>query len=189
MDLLTETTRSETKLTTALTVVINNLEKYANYSVQVSGYTRAGDGVASSPIYCVTEEDLPEVPAGIKAVASSSNSIIVSWQPPLRSNGVITSYSVHVHGPEGKWLRRALPSHQTSYQAENLTKRIQYECSIAAITSVGEGPRTPSVTVSPSSEGSAKQINFLFSPLSILNYFNPFLFVSNFFFLRRVIWG
>ncbi|XP_043471452.1 Down syndrome cell adhesion molecule-like protein Dscam2 isoform X5 [Leptopilina heterotoma] len=160
MDLLTETTRSETKLTTALTVVINNLEKYANYSVQVSGYTRAGDGVPSSPIYCVTEEDLPEVPAGIKAVASSSNSIIVSWQPPLRSNGVITSYSVHVHGPEGKWLRRALPSHQTSYQAENLTKRIQYECSIAAITSVGEGPRTPSVTVSPSSEVRAAVFSF-----------------------------
>ena len=52
-------------------------------------YTQAGDGVASAPLYCVTEEDRPEVPAGIKAVANSATSIIVSWQPPLRSNGII----------------------------------------------------------------------------------------------------
>lgn len=154
-DALAESTKPEMKITTALTVVIHGLEKYMNYSVQVLASTRAGDGVASLPLYCVTEEDLPEVPAGVKAVASSANSIIVSWQPPLKSNGNITAYNVHIRGlgPEGKWHRRALPPHQTSYQAEDLHKRSQYEFTIAAVTSVGEGPQTPSITVSPSSEG------------------------------------
>lgn len=147
--------KPEMKITTALTVVIHGLEKYTNYSIQVLASTRAGDGVSSSPLYCVTEEDLPEVPAGVKAVASSATSIIVSWQPPLRSNGNITAYNVHIRalGSEGNWHRRALPPHQTSYQAEDLHKRSQYEFRIAAVTSVGEGPQTPSIAVSPSSEG------------------------------------
>lgn len=155
MDALTDAAKIETKTTTALTVGLTNLEKHTNYSVQVSAFTRAGDGISSAPLYCVTEEDKPEVPAGIKAVASSATSIIVSWQPPLRSNGIITSYNVHVRsvGMDGKWFRRSLPPHETSYLAENLHKKNQYEFNIAAVTSVGEGPRTPSVVVSPSSEG------------------------------------
>lgn len=154
-DALTESVKPEMKITTALTVVLHSLEKYTNYSIQVLAYTRTGDGVASSPLYCVTEEDLPEMPAAVKAVVSSATSIIVSWQPPLKSNGNITSYNVHIRGlgPEGKWHRRALPPYQTSYQAEDLHKRSQYEFTIAAVTSVGEGPQTPSITVSPSSEG------------------------------------
>lgn len=153
MDALTESAKSEMKITSALTVVIHGLEKYTNYSVQVLASTRAGDGVASSPLYCVTEEDLPEVPAGVKAVVSSATSIIVSWQPPLRSNGNITAYNVHIRGPEGKRHRRPLAQYQTSYQVENLHKRNQYEFSIAAVTSVGEGPQTQHITISPSNEG------------------------------------
>ncbi|XP_014609542.1 PREDICTED: Down syndrome cell adhesion molecule-like protein Dscam2 isoform X8 [Polistes canadensis] len=154
MDSMTESSKSEMKITTALTVVIHGLEKYTNYSIQALTFTRAGDGVASAPLYCVTEEDLPEVPAGVKAVASSATSIIVSWLPPLRSNGNITSYNVHIRsvGSDSKWFKRAISPHQTSFQAENLHKRNQYEFSIAAITSVGEGPKTPLITVSPSIE-------------------------------------
>ncbi|XP_025160716.1 Down syndrome cell adhesion molecule-like protein Dscam2 isoform X1 [Harpegnathos saltator] len=161
-DALAESIKPEMKITTALTVVIHGLEKYTNYSVQVLASTKAGDGVASSPLFCVTEEDLPEVPAGVKAVASSATSIIVSWQPPLKSNGNITAYNVHIRplGPDGKWHRRTLLPHQTSYQAEDLHKRSQYEFSIAALTSVGEGPQTPLITVSPSSEVRAAIYSF-----------------------------
>ncbi|XP_058789231.1 cell adhesion molecule Dscam2-like isoform X3 [Phymastichus coffea] len=162
MDALTDTTKVEAKTTTALTLTLGSLEKHTNYSVQVAAFTRAGDGVASAPLYCVTEEDKPEMPAGIKAVASSATSIIVSWLPPLRSNGIITSYNVHVRsvGPDGKWYRRALQPHETSYVAENLHKKNQYEFNIAAVTSMGDGPRTPSIIVSPSSEVRAAIYSF-----------------------------
>ncbi|XP_024888371.1 Down syndrome cell adhesion molecule-like protein Dscam2 isoform X2 [Temnothorax curvispinosus] len=161
-DALTESVKPEMKITTALTVVLHSLEKYTNYSIQVLAYTRTGDGVSSSPLYCVTEEDLPEMPAAVKAVVSSATSIIVSWLPPLKSNGNITSYNVHVRGlgPEGKWHRKALQPYQTSYHAEDLHKRTQYEFTIAAVTSVGEGPQTPSIMLSPSSEVRAAIYSF-----------------------------
>ncbi|XP_031846326.1 cell adhesion molecule Dscam2 isoform X2 [Nomia melanderi] len=161
MDALTETSKSEMN-TNALTVAIHGLGKYTNYSVQVLASTRAGDGVASMPYYCVTKEDLPDVPAGVKAVVSSATSIIVSWQPPLRSNGNITSYNVHIRGvgPEGEWYKRSMQPHQTSYQVESLQKRNQYEFSIAAVTSVGEGPRTQPITIAPSNEVRASVYSF-----------------------------
>ncbi|XP_078048429.1 cell adhesion molecule Dscam2 [Augochlora pura] len=161
MDVLTETTKSE-MITNALTVAIHGLGKYTNYSVQVLASTRAGDGVASSPHYCVTKEDLPDVPAGVKAVVSSATSIIVSWQPPHRSNGNITSYIVHIRGvgQEGDSYKRSLQPRQTSYQAEGLQKRNQYAFSIAAVTSVGEGPRTEPITIMPSSEVRAATYSF-----------------------------
>lgn len=47
----------ETRKTTAQTIVLTNLRKYTNYSMQVLGYTRMGDGVLSSPTFCQTEAD------------------------------------------------------------------------------------------------------------------------------------
>lgn len=160
MDSITETAKSDIKITTALTVVINNLEKYTNYSIQVAAMTRPGDGVPSSPIYCKTKEDLPEVPAGIKAVANSNESIIISWLPPLKANGMITSYYVYIQSEEndGKWYKQTLKAHKTSYRAESLHKRKQYSFHVAAVTSVGEGPKTPFVTASPSSHGMKKKV-------------------------------
>ncbi|XP_044016307.1 Down syndrome cell adhesion molecule-like protein Dscam2 isoform X2 [Aphidius gifuensis] len=162
MDLSIETSKSDTKITTALTAVINNLEKYTNYSIQVSAMTRPGDGISSSPIYCMTKEDLPEIPAGIKAVANTNESIIVSWLPPLKTNGIITSYYVYIKSEEndGKWYKQTLRAHKTIYRAENLHKRTQYSFHVAAVTSVGEGPKTHSVTASPSSHVHAAIYSF-----------------------------
>lgn len=47
----------EVRKTTALTIVLTGLKKYANYSIQVMAYTRMGDGVSSKVIFCHTEED------------------------------------------------------------------------------------------------------------------------------------
>ncbi|XP_044591619.1 Down syndrome cell adhesion molecule-like protein Dscam2 isoform X3 [Cotesia glomerata] len=167
MDALTETTKYDTKITSALTIVLNNLEKYTNYSIQVAAMTRPGDGIPSAPIYCKTKEDLPEVPAGIKAVANSNESIIVSWLPPLKANGVITTYYVYIKSEDtdGKWYKHISKAHKTSYKAENLQKRTQYSFHVAAVTSVGEGPKTSSVTASPSSHVPAAIYSFGMSPI------------------------
>ena len=47
----------ETKKTTALTTVLTSLRKFTNYSIQISAYTRMGDGILSAPRFCNTEED------------------------------------------------------------------------------------------------------------------------------------
>lgn len=47
----------DSRKTTELTIVLTGLRKFTNYSIQVLAYTRIGDGVASKPLYCHTEED------------------------------------------------------------------------------------------------------------------------------------
>lgn len=46
----------ETKITHALSTVLHGLNPYTNYTVQALAYTRAGEGVSSSPVSCTTEE-------------------------------------------------------------------------------------------------------------------------------------
>lgn len=46
----------ETKITHALSTILQNLNPYTNYTVQVLACTRAGDGVASQPVSCTTDE-------------------------------------------------------------------------------------------------------------------------------------
>lgn len=47
----------DTRKTTALTIVLSNLRRFTNYSMQVLAYTRMGDGVLSGQSFCQTEED------------------------------------------------------------------------------------------------------------------------------------
>ncbi|GLG93649.1 Down syndrome cell adhesion molecule-like protein Dscam2 [Gryllus bimaculatus] len=183
--------KPETKITTALTVVVHGLEKFTNYSIQVLAFTRVGDGVSSPSLFCMTEEDglyyfitnankmlvntvsnlfyifhvVPEAPAGIKAVVSSSTSIIVSWLPPKHSNGIITTYNLQVRlldnsGQEIKTFPKNLPPVSNHYEIESLNKRGRYEFSVAALTRVGEGPFTQPLVLSPSSEVQAAIYSF-----------------------------
>lgn len=52
----------ETRKTTALTTVITGLRKFTNYSLQVLAFTKVGDGVHTSTIYCQTDEDGKALP-------------------------------------------------------------------------------------------------------------------------------
>ncbi|KAK6620098.1 hypothetical protein RUM44_006498 [Polyplax serrata] len=163
---LETTDKPLTKITTALSVVIHGLDKFTNYSIQVLAYTNAGEGVSSPAVYCLTNEDVPEVPRAIKAVVSNPTSIVISWLPPNRSNGVLTGYNLQIRsvgGPsekDGKSKRHAVPADHTSYEEEGLSKRGQYEFTVAAATKMGEGVRTLPITLSPSPEVRAAIYSF-----------------------------
>ena len=88
-----ESTRLHT-LDTLLTV--KQLEKFQNYTVQVSALTRIGEGLKSRPVYCRTMEDVPSAPENIKAVPLSTHSILVTWLPPASPAGDITGYAIHL---------------------------------------------------------------------------------------------
>ncbi|KAK8719033.1 hypothetical protein OTU49_014287, partial [Cherax quadricarinatus] len=76
----------ESRVVTGQNTIVGDLERYTNYSVSVAASTRAGLGVASHPVNCATEEDVPQAPAGIKAVVSGAESVVVAWSPPQRSH-------------------------------------------------------------------------------------------------------
>eukprot|EP00062_Callorhinchus_milii_P022489 gi/632980353/ref/XP_007906987.1/ PREDICTED: Down syndrome cell adhesion molecule-like protein 1 homolog [Callorhinchus milii] len=85
--------------TTKNRVELKGLEKFTNYSVQVLAFTQAGDGVRSVVLYMQTKEDIPGPPSGIKAVPSSASSVVVSWLPPAKPNGIIRKYTIFCSTP------------------------------------------------------------------------------------------
>lgn len=50
---------------------------------------------------------VPEAPTSVKALVMSADSILVSWLPPERPNGIITQYTVYYkeHGKSDSEVR------------------------------------------------------------------------------------
>lgn len=139
------------------------LEKFTNYSVQVLAYTQAGDGVRSSVLYLQTKEDIPGPPAGIKAVPSSSSSVVVSWLPPTKPNGIIRKYTIFCSSPGSG--QPAPSEYETSpellyYRIAHLNRGQQYLLWVAAVTSAGRGNISEKVTIEPAGKAPAKIISF-----------------------------
>uniref|UniRef100_A0A8C7FRH0 DS cell adhesion molecule like 1 n=1 Tax=Oncorhynchus kisutch TaxID=8019 RepID=A0A8C7FRH0_ONCKI len=149
--------------TTREQVELRGLEKFTNYSVQVLAYTQAGDGVRSNVLYIQTREDLPGPPAGIKAVPSSPNSVVVSWLPPLKPNGVIRKYTIYCSSPGSG---QPAPSEYEAnpemlfYRITHLTRGKQYLIWASAVTTAGRGNISEKVTVEPAGKAPAKILSF-----------------------------
>ncbi|XP_053298089.1 LOW QUALITY PROTEIN: cell adhesion molecule DSCAML1-like [Pleuronectes platessa] len=149
--------------TTREQVELRGLEKFTNYSVQVLAYTQAGDGVRSNVLYIQTREDLPGPPAGIKAVPSSPSSVVVSWLPPLKPNGVIRKYTIYCSSPGSG---QPAPSEYEAnpemlfYRITHLSRGKQYHIWSAAVTTAGRGNISSKVTVEPAGKVPAKILSF-----------------------------
>ncbi|XP_064424751.1 cell adhesion molecule DSCAML1 [Latimeria chalumnae] len=144
-------------------VELKGLEKFTNYSVQVLAYTQAGDGVRSSVLYIQTKEDIPGPPAGIKAVPSSASSVVVSWLPPSKPNGIIRKYTIFCSSPGSG--HPAPSEYETSpellfYRIAHLNRGQQYLLWVAAVTTAGRGNVSEKVTVEPAGKAPAKIISF-----------------------------
>ncbi|XP_046620086.1 Down syndrome cell adhesion molecule-like protein Dscam2 isoform X2 [Neodiprion virginianus] len=154
----------ETKITHALSTVLHGLNPYTNYTVQALAYTRAGEGVSSSPVSCTTEETVPEAPEKIKAVTSGEDSVVISWLPPRRPNGVLTRYIVYIRtydqGHEKKITPNSVPAQNLHYDAMGLKVRDVYEAWVTAWTKVGEGSKSAVIKLQPSSTVPAAIISF-----------------------------
>jgi len=85
----------EIKRTSNLETYLHTLHKASNYSIRVLAYTATGDGLASHPLFCQTDDDVPDAPAAIKAAALTADSILISWLTPKNRNGIISHYTVY----------------------------------------------------------------------------------------------
>ncbi|NXW44267.1 DSCL1 protein, partial [Nyctiprogne leucopyga] len=149
--------------TTRERVELRGMEKFTNYSVQVLAYTQAGDGARSSVLYIQTKEDIPGPPAGIKAVPSSASSVVVSWLPPAKPNGIIRKYTIFCSSPGSG--QPAPSEYETSpdqlfYRIAHLNRGQQYMLWVAAVTSAGRGNISEKVTIEPAGKAPAKIISF-----------------------------
>lgn len=154
----------ETKVTSASNTVLYGLMPFTNYSVQVLAFTRAGEGAVSATIMCATEEAVPDAPERIKAVTKSDSTVIISWLPPRRPNGIVTKYTVFVrvleNGQEVKILKDVLLAQTRHYEATDLNSHRTYEAWVAASTRIGQGPSTSVIKLVPSVSVPAAVVSF-----------------------------
>ncbi|KAJ9577944.1 hypothetical protein L9F63_025194, partial [Diploptera punctata] len=160
---------SEVKRTSSIETYLHGLLKFTNYSIRLLAYTSVGDGVVSDPTYCSTEQDVPGPPAGIKALALTGDSILVSWLPPEQPNGIIVQYTVYIEtsetGPVEKheptsFPVRVAPGTETVFEVRSLVELQRYEFWVTASTIVGEGEGTRPVTQTPNSRAPARIASF-----------------------------
>lgn len=154
----------ESKITTALNTVLHGLQPYTNYTVQVLAYTRAGEGPAATT-NCITEETFPDAPERIKSVVNGPSSVIISWLPPRRPNGVVIHYTVYIRvldkGQEMKIIKNVVAVERQHYDAKDLSIRSEsYEAWVIASTRVGPGQSTPAIKLTPSNTVPAAIVSF-----------------------------
>uniref|UniRef100_T1IV47 Down syndrome cell adhesion molecule-like protein Dscam2 n=1 Tax=Strigamia maritima TaxID=126957 RepID=T1IV47_STRMM len=146
----------QSKIVDSSKVTINNLEVNTNYSIQILAFTKVGDGVKSIATFCKTHEDVPEPPDAIKVLPSSSDSVIVAWKPPHKSNGALTKYNVYykpiedsqkidIHTQQTEELQRDAVIQSSAINSQSivikgLKKNKKYAFWVTANSAIGESP-------------------------------------------------
>lgn len=153
------------KRTSNLETYLQALLKATNYSIQVLSFTLSGDGMASSPVYCSTEEDVPNSPAGIKALTLTADSILVSWLKPVHSNGIISHYTIFSKengkiGPAKSYIARIEETSPLLHEVRGLLENRKYDFWVTASTSKGEGEATTVISQTTSTRAPAKIASF-----------------------------
>ncbi|XP_066452410.1 neural cell adhesion molecule L1-like protein isoform X2 [Eleutherodactylus coqui] len=72
--------------------IIPIVHPFCEYQVSVAAYNTRGDGPESMPVTFQTPEGVPEQPQFLRIVSSDLDSFTLSWGPPRRANGILTSY-------------------------------------------------------------------------------------------------
>ncbi|XP_068855760.1 phosphatidylinositol phosphatase PTPRQ isoform X3 [Aphelocoma coerulescens] len=136
---LTRTNGTEQRVinTTLLTLRITDLNKYTEYTVEVSASTAIGEGVRSSPLHILTDEDAPSSPPQALSVKQLLGvTVKLSWKPPLEPNGIILYYTVYVWN---KMSKRSVNVTETSLELTDLEYNYEYSAYLTASTRFGDG--------------------------------------------------
>ncbi|GAB6021000.1 Down syndrome cell adhesion molecule-like protein 1, variant 3 [Chamberlinius hualienensis] len=144
-------------------ITLNELDKFANYSVQIQALTKAGHGPKSEPVFCKTLDDVPATPADIKALATSENSIIVAWKSPDSPNGIIKAYTIYWKENSNNLATKQhiVAPNVNDYEISGLKNGFKYDFWVSASTMAGEGQSSKIVTQSPAGPTvAAKAVSF-----------------------------
>ncbi|XP_038612619.1 phosphatidylinositol phosphatase PTPRQ [Tachyglossus aculeatus] len=111
------------------------LDPMNTYSVSVSAFTRVGNGNQySNIIRFTTEESAPDVVQNFRCMATSWQSVLVWWDPPKKTNGIIIHYILAFERNSSK-----VNAQDNEYTFRELLANTSYTFNIKAVTSAGEG--------------------------------------------------
>ncbi|EHB18205.1 Phosphotidylinositol phosphatase PTPRQ, partial [Heterocephalus glaber] len=111
------------------------LEPVSTFSVSVSAFTKVGNGNQfSNVIKFTTLESVPDVVQNIECMASNWQSVSVKWDPPQKTNGIITHYLITF---ERNSIKVFPEDHMYTFM--KLLANTSYVFKVRASTSAGEG--------------------------------------------------
>ncbi|XP_060100400.1 phosphatidylinositol phosphatase PTPRQ [Heteronotia binoei] len=115
---------------------IVGLEPFTTYFISVSAFTRFGNGNQfSNIVQFTTMESAPDTVQNIQCTATSWQSVLVYWDPPLKTNGIITHYII-IFGKNSTILSS---DNETVHIFRGLLSNTSYQFQIKAATAAGEG--------------------------------------------------
>ncbi|XP_054255688.1 phosphatidylinositol phosphatase PTPRQ [Indicator indicator] len=159
------------------------LEPFSPYLISISAFTKLGNGNQfSNAVQFTTMESVPEAVQNVQCIATSWQSILVQWDPPASSNGIITRYTITVGGNS-----TSLSPHDTVQTFRNLVSNMTYQFKVRAATSAGDGeeqicnastllekvPSAPRDIVFSNVQSTSVTLNWK-PPKSILGYFRNY---------------
>ena len=89
-------------------------------------------------------------PENLTGEAVSSTSITISWKPPPieEQNGIIILYTIHfLEVPTNVTLTYQQEGQHTMLVIDSLHPNYDYECSVGAVTAVGNSPLSEILTI------------------------------------------
>ncbi|CAI8037191.1 Phosphatidylinositol phosphatase PTPRQ [Geodia barretti] len=131
--------------TSSTSVTVGSLLPYTTYSCCVAARSSSGTGESACQSLQTTDTTPSDPPQSFVAVAISSRSIRVSWQPPTTPNGRVTGYLIQVTEANTN-TGRQLRSSSLTRTVTRLHPYYNYDISVAAVT-VGTGPYSPTIRI------------------------------------------
>ncbi|XP_028728862.1 phosphatidylinositol phosphatase PTPRQ [Peromyscus leucopus] len=153
-------------------IYFDNLKKYTDYIFKITPSTEKGfSETYTAWLHVKTEEDVPETPPIINTFKNlSSTSILLSWDPPLKPNGVILSYHLTLQGPHANHSFITSGNHIV---LEELSPFTLYSFFAAARTTKGLGPSSILFFYTDESVPLAPPQN-----LTLINYTSDFVWLT-----------
>ncbi|CAG5130561.1 unnamed protein product, partial [Candidula unifasciata] len=126
---------------------IQSLKPKTEYEIRVRAYNSQGPSQREAKITVLTKEEVlvPSPPINLKATALSSNSIAVTWDPPVESKGVVELY-VLIYYKVGSKSEDEIRVKETFYTLKNLQQFREYSFRVLAVNENGRGQSTAEVT-------------------------------------------
>eukprot|EP00731_Ephydatia_muelleri_P029842 Em0021g365a len=146
------------------TLTISGLTFYTLYFFNVSVVTGGGTSPFAGPISQRTSEDAPSPPLNVMVYNISSTSIMVTWQPPLTSNGIIRGYQVN-YFVLGEHIETVDTDNTLSTLLTGLSSYVNYTIFVRART-VNLGTNSTFVMVSTNEDVPSSPQNFSLSPVA-----------------------
>ncbi|XP_013413706.1 Down syndrome cell adhesion molecule homolog, partial [Lingula anatina] len=154
-DVWSPSTKNLTTLPNVTMATLHGLHPAYNYSVRMLAVNKLGEGLPSDVVNFTTREEAPSgPPTDIQLKATGSQSLEVTWQPPLpeHQNGVIQGYYVgyKIYNSSTPYIyitRQNSQGFTRHYSITNLEKFTKYALHIQAFNSEGAGPKSPDSVV------------------------------------------